>query len=270
MEGLIKFGRNDKCPCGSEKKYKNCCMNTSDFIGYNYENKPILINKEFTEKIINSLFSYINTHTLDNGRAKKLDINESILVVKELNKLFDSFIAEIALYAPCKKGCNTCCNQLVEVHPIEAEIIRRFVISEFSKEQIMQLNIKNNAELHLVPTYSKLLTNDELKHDYYQKNIPCTFLSDNGECLIYDVRPLACRKHIVFNHSSVCKPVNKELRYHGSVIDIMDRAMNLLSGIVYGSEYQLLSRDGNLYFLIKPMQYWFNYGFESINLKDKY
>jgi len=22
-----KTGRNDKCPCGSEKKYKKCCMN---------------------------------------------------------------------------------------------------------------------------------------------------------------------------------------------------------------------------------------------------
>ena len=23
----VKIGRNDKCPCGSEKKYKKCCLN---------------------------------------------------------------------------------------------------------------------------------------------------------------------------------------------------------------------------------------------------
>jgi uncharacterized protein YecA (UPF0149 family) len=23
----VKIGRNDPCPCGSGKKYKNCCMN---------------------------------------------------------------------------------------------------------------------------------------------------------------------------------------------------------------------------------------------------
>ena len=23
----VKVGRNDKCPCGSEKKYKKCCIN---------------------------------------------------------------------------------------------------------------------------------------------------------------------------------------------------------------------------------------------------
>lgn len=33
-----KIGRNDKCPCGSNRKYKNCCMNSGK-----YEN---LINKK--------------------------------------------------------------------------------------------------------------------------------------------------------------------------------------------------------------------------------
>ena len=26
-----KIGRNDKCPCGSNKKFKNCCMNKQDW-----------------------------------------------------------------------------------------------------------------------------------------------------------------------------------------------------------------------------------------------
>ena len=28
-----KIGRNDRCPCGSGKKYKNCCMNTNEYEG---------------------------------------------------------------------------------------------------------------------------------------------------------------------------------------------------------------------------------------------
>lgn len=27
---IPKPGRNDPCPCGSGKKYKNCCMNIND------------------------------------------------------------------------------------------------------------------------------------------------------------------------------------------------------------------------------------------------
>ena len=26
LESKIKIGRNDKCPCGSGKKYKKCCI----------------------------------------------------------------------------------------------------------------------------------------------------------------------------------------------------------------------------------------------------
>lgn len=29
-----KVGRNDPCPCGSGKKYKNCCMNSGNYEGY--------------------------------------------------------------------------------------------------------------------------------------------------------------------------------------------------------------------------------------------
>lgn len=29
-----KIGRNDSCPCGSGKKYKNCCLNTGKYENY--------------------------------------------------------------------------------------------------------------------------------------------------------------------------------------------------------------------------------------------
>ena len=32
-----KIGRNDPCPCGSGKKYKNCCMNTGKYETTHYE-----------------------------------------------------------------------------------------------------------------------------------------------------------------------------------------------------------------------------------------
>jgi len=29
-----KIGRNDKCPCGSGKKYKNCCLSSGKYENY--------------------------------------------------------------------------------------------------------------------------------------------------------------------------------------------------------------------------------------------
>jgi len=32
-----KIGRNDPCPCGSGKKYKNCCLKTGQYEKYVYK-----------------------------------------------------------------------------------------------------------------------------------------------------------------------------------------------------------------------------------------
>lgn len=33
------IGRNEKCPCGSGKKYKNCCLNTGKYEKYKNNKK---------------------------------------------------------------------------------------------------------------------------------------------------------------------------------------------------------------------------------------
>jgi hypothetical protein len=40
----MKIGRNDPCPCGSTKKYKNCCGASSDSFKVTPQNKPEVIN----------------------------------------------------------------------------------------------------------------------------------------------------------------------------------------------------------------------------------
>ena len=34
-----KIGRNDECPCGSGKKYKNCCLASGKFEGLEYKKR---------------------------------------------------------------------------------------------------------------------------------------------------------------------------------------------------------------------------------------
>ena len=33
-EGFVDVGRNDKCPCGSGKKYKKCCLDSGKYERY--------------------------------------------------------------------------------------------------------------------------------------------------------------------------------------------------------------------------------------------
>jgi len=45
----MKIGRNEKCPCGSEKKYKNCCLRKDEVIAENIkENKEIYVLNMFS------------------------------------------------------------------------------------------------------------------------------------------------------------------------------------------------------------------------------
>jgi len=47
---MSKPGRNDPCPCGSKKKYKNCCMNKEQTIS---APKPLSARK-FTAKVLSN------------------------------------------------------------------------------------------------------------------------------------------------------------------------------------------------------------------------
>lgn len=41
VRNYAKIGRNDLCPCGSGKKYKNCCMNSGEYDGYTEYGKQL-------------------------------------------------------------------------------------------------------------------------------------------------------------------------------------------------------------------------------------
>jgi len=47
---------------------------------------------------------------------------------------------------------------------------------------------------------------DATKGDWFAKQTPCAFLDDDQGCSIYDVRPSACRHHVVFSPPELCSP----------------------------------------------------------------
>lgn len=49
-----KAGRNDPCPCGSGKKYKNCCLTQKQQEQQKQQQKYSLGKRKFTAKVLNS------------------------------------------------------------------------------------------------------------------------------------------------------------------------------------------------------------------------
>lgn len=85
----------------------------------------------------------------------------------------------IAPFVACGRGCNACCHYNVHLFPLEAELIEK------------RTGIKRSKG----PNPSFDFT-----------GIPCVFLRD-GQCSIYEVRPMVCRKHVALTNTAYwCAP----------------------------------------------------------------
>jgi len=89
--------------------------------------------------------------------------------------------------ASCKRGCSFCCHLHVEISRTEGKNLARFVNSE-QREILVKQAVSQSIE-----DWSKLSYADR----------KCVFLK-NGECSVYDERPLACRKYLVASAPDLC------------------------------------------------------------------
>lgn len=89
----------------------------------------------------------------------------------------------------CSKGCHFCCMIHNEITDDEAELL-----VEFAKElkiEIDRAKLERQAG-RKIETWRNLSATDR----------KCVFLSDKGECKVYEHRPLSCRKYYVTSNPS--------------------------------------------------------------------
>jgi Fe-S-cluster containining protein len=113
---------------------------------------------------------------------------------------------------PCCKGCSQCCYYLVPLSVPEAFSMRRQILAmdparrEFLANRWLETasivieNHQQSAQQTLTFTESYIR---QISHWYSQLKLPCPFLSENL-CSVYQIRPSACREHIVTGSSNLC------------------------------------------------------------------
>jgi Fe-S-cluster containining protein len=103
----------------------------------------------------------------------------TIKKLRHLHRVVENLGAEIAPFVACKRGCNACCHYNVQLFPIEAELIEKHTGSKQTKAE------------HPAKDFT---------------GRPCVFLKQ-GECSIYDIRPMVCRKHVALTNTAYwCAP----------------------------------------------------------------
>lgn len=225
----------------------------------------MLYNRTENQKDLDELNQFAKDELfIDNNKLKAINIDDAILLLEKLYIIFDNALSRFIEYASCKYGCSECCNLIVTATPIEAELVRRYAKKmDIKKLEKFSVAIKNNA--HNIPNYIQLMGNFDVERNYFRKSIKCPFLSSDNSCLIYTVRPHACRKHIVFSEPLSCKPGKSELRYEGTLIEATRDIIYQLSANTYGLDSVLLIGRNPIPFQ-KPLPSWFLNGFDNIDM----
>ncbi|TSA49641.1 MAG: YkgJ family cysteine cluster protein [Nitrosomonadales bacterium] len=111
-------------------------------------------------------------------RISQMNARTSVKL-QEVLRTADLIFAHAGKYAACARGCGHCCHVSVPIADFEA--------------QYMEDHIGAAA------TPLKQSIRHELKE--FSAQTPCPFL-ENGECSIYEYRPLTCRMHLNFDIDS--------------------------------------------------------------------
>lgn len=127
--------------------------------------------------------------------------------------------------APCAKGCSSCCSQFFEISLIEFILIINHLKSlEPDTLSLFKENARQISEAFKThyPDFANAYFNgfcfSDIDDSYYQHpqrfkvHMPCVFLSKEGACGIYPVRPLTCRTTGVgykkrFEWGSICNVI---------------------------------------------------------------
>lgn len=234
---IVKLKSDDPCPCGSTKKFRDCCEDEGDYCGYSkFEGPKFAFDQdEMNERIDRILrYTYENIVTFWNNR-RRIDRDRGLETLRTIHNMADKILEPFLRNSSCQSGCNYCCYLLVRITSIEAELIRTYIQENFDHSYMSEVRAKiDDAKKHFPdPVEIGSEYPKRILDSYFNLQIPCPFLSDKGLCVVYEVRPLVARTHIVFSDPDLCKTREPVAMYEADYLPQMFAAIAILSRLVF-------------------------------------
>jgi Fe-S-cluster containining protein len=149
---------------------------------------------EFNQKNIEAAFysdgykQGINVAVSENDRQVLFEsVSEMYSAIDSLIESLTEFAKKQNHWIDCKKGCEWCCHQPVFALNYELEYLNDFISRNFSSETQKEIKKRANTKNNKL---SKLTGPDLLNSKF-----PCPLLQ-NGACMAYHARPMACRIYL--------------------------------------------------------------------------
>jgi hypothetical protein len=143
--------------------------------------------------------------------GKKIPLNQILehdypQYYQKMQETLDQFNNTATSPVTCKIHCDACCHYQVASVPMEAKYIQYHAKKVLSRKQyktIYKKIIKVHTKEREIETR---FPNDILRQArmYRRFKIPCPFLSDDRQCVIYSYRPMICRYHNVISPPDKC------------------------------------------------------------------
>ena len=134
-----------------------------------------------------------------------LSIEGMYAAIDSLIQSLNEFAKKQKKRIDCKKGCEWCCHQPVFALDYELEFLSVFIKMSLGKNKLNQVLKKAKEKNNKL----KELKKEELLNAKH----PCPLLN-NGSCIAYHARPMACRIYLSYDVSTCLKfhkyPDNKD------------------------------------------------------------
>lgn len=115
-------------------------------------------------------------------------------ILNEADEFFRTVMNEQPQNLQCGRGCSLCCHGLFEIGPGDVPMIADGLarLHPMRRRSI----IRKAVEMIAANAHPNLRECSPIEKDQFFEraaSVPCPNLSDAGECMIYDSRPLVCR-----------------------------------------------------------------------------
>ncbi len=138
-------------------------------------------------------------NTLGNPKSKEVLFSAVREMYDQVDELIDS-VSELASREKnsihCKKGCQWCCHQPVFALNYELEYLNFFIKTNFKSDKQKGIRAKAKGKVNKL----KGLQKDALLNSKH----PCPLLEE-GVCIAYEARPMACRIYLSTNVKTCLK-----------------------------------------------------------------
>ena len=122
----------------------------------------------------------------------------------------------------CSAGCAACCYAMpAGVSSWELVLIYDYLhqggqLERFFRRNLESCQVLSRVRLQLGENISEgeassCIDTEEVLKAYSLAHHSCAFLSASQECLIYSIRPLACRMHYSFTPPELCDPTHPDV-----------------------------------------------------------